>query len=152
MFPEEVSELPRAAYLSSSIPLQNKRIMARFRLNGAPVRANTEHRTPYCDRVCRFGCQPITLPGEHVPRVPVENDQHIVLECAATNHIREKARYASLFRPGITMQQLMVQAYDPTASSNLASCISEMIGRVEGHPNAPVRRISSERHGSRIAG
>ena len=153
MYPQgDLDELPRPAYLSGNLSLKAKRVMARFRLNGAPVRANLEHNISYSDRVCRFGCQPASSSGAQVQRVPVENDKHLVLECVATSQIRARPRYCTMFRPGVDMHQLMGLAYDPAATSTLVHCISEMISKVEGLSGAPIRRISREPNGSRIAG
>ena len=117
----ESKEVPCPAYLVDHGMLDRKRSMARFRLGGAPIRANLHHHLPYTARIC-----------QRCDECAVDNESHMVFECESTRHVRYKARYKKLFEKADgDLHRLMQCAYDSATSRNLMDCVSEMMHVVE---------------------
>lgn len=118
MYRAPAGQLTAPTYLKHNVPVHKKQAVARCRLGGAPIRANT-HSSPYTDRICTR-CH-----------VGIDNESHMLFDCSHSGLSEARGSHPTLFEGAADVSQFMEAAYNPTLTDSFIHCISAMIGCLE---------------------
>jgi len=95
-------QLPAPFHLKMIAPAYHVKNLLRFRLGSAPLRVNDHSVRIRAHRVCKL-CRR----NWPVERREIEDEMHVVLECAAYSDIRRDPRYTRLFTGTSDMKSFM---------------------------------------------
>jgi hypothetical protein len=106
------------AYLWASCSYRHKQSVARFRLNNAPIRVNTDPNIPFSARTCRR-CE----------AAEVDNEVHALFNCSYLADVRES--YEFLFLDCSDIGVFMQAGYNPDTAPVFVNCIHKMMSKLE---------------------
>ena len=114
-------------YQRLCLPLPHLHCLLRYRLGGLHLRGRREHSLPRGSRtclVCGSGSSRQVWRDRMVARCGTLHDEdllHVVLECPAYDHIRE--RYSALFPAGANPSARMLQFFEHDEQEDVVDCI-----------------------------
>ena len=118
--------LQTPAYLHRQASVRKKQAVAKYRLGGAPIRANIEHAQPYLERICQR-----CVPGNVAIPPSVDNEPHMLFDCSHSKLMTARSHHHQLFEGVSGVHKFMEAAYNPNVAGQLIECISDMMKGLE---------------------
>ena len=137
-----------ASYLKQQLPFSLKRAVARFRLSNSVLKANTDVRRGYRERICGTCTRRSEHPTTKQPIITtfVDNEHHVLFQCTTFDTIRTK--YKHLFDScGRSVRRFMYAAYQVENAAEFCKCITEVMTKLEETRIAPQRINTGETAG-----